>query len=205
MKQLFRVLKVQEQKNVGTLERIGANVFEMFDYVALGHIHMPQKIDKEEIRYSGSLLKYSLSEVNHDKSFPVITFGKKGDIKIDCVTIKPLKDMRKITGKLEVLLNPVNVEDADDYMHVVLTDEEPKENVMSIIRTVYPNAMKVEYKNLHSNQTDTLEIDDEINDKSFIDIIKEFYYKMFQTEISEDEIKIMKETAKEAGIIDEAY
>lgn len=191
-------------RNVGNVERIGVDVFKMFDYVALGHIHRPQKIDREEVRYSGSLLKYSLSETQHNKSFPVVTFGKKGNIDIDYVSIKPLRDMRKIVGKLDVLLSDENVTDSEDYMHVVLTDEEPRENIMSIIQTKYPNAMKVEYQNLHSGETDNVLIDDEQEEKSFVKTIEEFYFKMFQTEISDDEMKIMKEAAKEAGIIDEA-
>jgi len=193
-----------QTKNVGTIERVGANVFDMFDYVALGHIHRAQRIGREEVRYSGSLLKYSLSEVTHKKSFPVITFFEKNNIDIDYVTIKPLRDMRKISGKLDVLLDPDNIQDSDDYMHVVLTDEEMKENIMSIVQTRYPNTMKVEYRNSHTKETDALEIDDAVNNKSFVEIIEEFYFKMFRTEISEEELKIIKEAAKEAGIINEA-
>ena len=84
--------------SVGLVEKIGYDCFDGFDYAALGHIHSPQSVGREEVRYSGSPLKYSLSEVSNEKSAPVITIGKKGDVEIELVKLSPMRDLRHLKG-----------------------------------------------------------------------------------------------------------
>mgnify|MGYP002868289156 CR=1 FL=1 len=111
-------------QSVGLVEKIGCDCFEPFDYVALGHIHSPQSIERDTIRYSGSILKYSLSEATNQKSAPLITLGEKGDIDIELLPLLPMRDLRHIAGPMEKLLAKENVESTDDYIYVTLTDEE---------------------------------------------------------------------------------
>ncbi|MEG0503609.1 MAG: exonuclease SbcCD subunit D, partial [Raoultibacter sp.] len=113
--------------SVGGLDNVDASVFADFDYVALGHIHRPQRIGRDEVRYAGSLLKYSFSEIKYPKSATLVELGPKGTISITLLPLEPLHDMREIKGPLASLLadDVVTASKSDDYLHVVLTDEDP--------------------------------------------------------------------------------
>ncbi len=189
--------------NVGAVEKVGVDCFDDFDYVALGHIHSPQKIGRETVRYSGSPLKYSLSEVNSDKSVPVVTLGEKGEVGVELVPLKPLRDMRHLKGKLVQLLDRKNVISPEDYIFVTLTDEEPIEQAMDIFRQHYRNTMKIVYDNMHTREAGQMDITKMTQERSYPELLSDFYEMMYGCEISEEELAIMKEAAKEAGIIDE--
>lgn len=191
--------------NVGLVERIGADCFRNFDYVALGHIHSPQKVGREEVRYSGSPLKYSLSEVANDKSFPIITLGKKGDVSVELVKLKPLRDLRHLKGRMEQLLDKKNIKAPDDFIYATLTDEEIINDAMGIFRQYYPNTVKIDYDNTHTRQMEQVDISRITEDKSFDELISDFYRFVYGCEISEEEMGIMNEVAGEAGVINETY
>ena len=190
--------------NVGTIEKIGVDCFDDFDYVALGHIHSPQKIGRETVRYSGSLLKYSLSEVNNDKSAPVVTFGKKNDVSVELIELKPLRNMRHLKGKMEQLLDKKNIKSPDDYIYVTLTDETPINNAMAVFQQYYKNTMKIIYDNSHTREIEHVDITKVTQEKTYPELISDFYHMMYGCDISDEEMKIMKEAAREAGVIDEA-
>ena len=173
--------------------------------MALGHIHSPQKLERETIRYSGSPLKYSLNEVNKDKSVPIITLGEKGNIDVDLVELKPLRDMRRIKGRLEQLLAPENIVSTDDYLQVTLTDEIPEPNAYNIFRAYYPNIMKLDYENSHTIESENVEITPLTKNKSFEEIISDFYKLKYNEEIPTEELQIMLEIAREAGVGNETY
>ena len=184
-------------QHVGAVERIGADCFDAFDYVALGHIHSPQRVAGDRVRYSGSPLKYSLSEISNEKSVPVITFGKKGEVTVDLVPLKPLRDMRHIKGKMEQILRREHILSPEDYIYVTLTDEAPISDAMAIIRQHYPNAMKVDYENSRTGEGKDVDVMEASAGKSFREMI-------YGREISREEEKIMMEVAGEAGVADEA-
>ena len=190
-------------QQVGTVEKIGSDCFDLFDYVALGHIHSPQQVGRDTIRYCGSPLKYSLSEVHSEKSVPMITLGKKGTLDIEFLPLKPLRDMRHLKGKLEQLLDKKNITDTDDYIYVTLTDETPIPDAMAIIRQHYPNTMKLDYENSHTKGMEVMDVSKVTREKSFSELISEFYHMMFGCDMVEDEMKILLEAAKEAGVVDE--
>lgn len=188
--------------NVGLVEKIGTDCFKDFDYVALGHIHSPQKVGRDEVRYSGSPLKYSLSEVVNDKSFPIITLGKKGDVSIELVKLEPLRDLRHLKGRMEQLLDRKNIKSPSDFIYATLTDEEIIDNAMGIFKQYYPNTIKIDYDNSHTRQIEQLDITRITEDKSFAELISDFYRFVYGCEISEEEMGIMNEVAGEAGVID---
>ena len=190
-------------QNVGLVEKIGTDCFREFDYVALGHIHSPQKIGREEVRYSGSPLKYSLSEVSNDKSFPIITLGKKGDVSIELVKLEPMRDLRHLKGRMEQLLDKKNIKSPDDFIYATLTDEEIINDAMGIFRQYYPNTIKIDYDNSHTRQIEQVDITRITEDKSFAELISDFYRFVYGCEISEEEMDIMNEIAGEAGVINE--
>ena len=189
--------------SVGLVEKISYDCFDGFDYAALGHIHAPQSVGREEVRYSGSPLKYSLSEVNNDKSVPMITLGDKGDVKIELLKLRPLRDMRHIKGPIEKLLDKSNISRPEDFIYATLTNEEIINDAMGIMQQVYPNTVRIVYDNSRTRELDRIDITAITQHKSFDELISDFYRKMYSCEISEEELQVMMDTAKEAGVIDE--
>lgn len=137
-----------ELASVGGLDEVDSSIFDRFDYVALGHIHKSQPLGKKNMRYAGSLLKYSFSEAGQEKRFPLITLGEKGRIDIEFVEIQALHDMREIKGPLADLISEdvVNAAPTDDYLHITLTDESPIIDALARVRAVYPNMMELDYQ-----------------------------------------------------------
>ncbi len=176
---------------VGTVEKVAADCFCDFDYVALGHIHSPQKVGKETVRYAGSLLKYSLGEVNDSKSAQLVTLGEKGQIDIELLPLKPLREMRHLKGKLRQLL--AHVSDPDDYIYATLTEEAPVSNVMHIFRQYYPNTMQIMYDNAYTEEMpETVQLQAS-EEKTFEQIFSDFYRAMYGCEISDEELALITE------------
>ena len=190
-------------QSVGLVEKIGYDCFDAFDYAALGHIHSPQKVGREEVRYAGSPLKYSLSEVNNAKSVPIITLGEKGDVSLELIPLHPMRDMRHIKGPMKMLLDKTNIMDPDDFIYVTLTDEDTVNDAMGVFQQVYPNTVKIDYDNSHTRAIEQVDISSIAQNKSFSELIGDFYKRMYHCEMSEEEMKYMKMAAQEAGIIDE--
>lgn len=191
-------------QSVGTVEKIGYNCFDLFDYAALGHIHSPQQVGRKEVRYSGSPLKYSLSEVNREKSVTLITVKGKGDVDIELLPLKPMRNVRHLKGKLHDLLDKSNVTDPNDYIYATLTDEDIISDAMNIFRTVYPNTVKIDYDNSHTREVEQVDISKIAENRSFDDLISDFYRQIYGSEISDDEMDVMREVAREAGVLHEA-
>ena len=190
-------------QNVGMVEKIGWDCFCNFDYVALGHIHSPQKIGREEIRYAGSPLKYSLSEAGSDKSVPVVTMGEKGDVSVELHPLKPLRDLRHIKGTLHKLLDKANVQDTDDFIYATLTDEEIINDAMGIFQQIYPNTVKIDYDNSHTHEIEQIDLSKVVRSRSFEELIGDFYTMIYGCQITEEEMEVMKKAAREAGVIHE--
>ena len=191
-------------QNVGTVEKVGYDCFSKFDYAALGHIHSAQRVGRDLCRYSGTPLKYSLKEINDDKSVPLITVNGKNDISYELVPLKPKRDVRHLRGKMAELLDPANVKDKDDFIYATLTDEDIIDNVMGIFQQTYPNTVKVDFDNSRTREVERVDISQIAENRTFDDLIGDFYKQVFGNEISEEEMAIMREAAREAGVINEA-
>lgn len=191
-------------RSVGTVEKIGYDCFDLFDYAALGHIHSPQQVGRKEVRYSGSPLKYSLSEVNNEKSVSLITVNGKGKVKIELVPLKPMRNMRHLKGKMKDLLDKSNVTAPQDFIYATLTDEEFINDAMGIFQQVYPNTVKIDYDNSHTREVEQVDISKIAENRSFADLISDFYRQMYSCEISDEEMQVMREAAREAGVLHEA-
>ncbi len=185
---------------VGLVEQIGCDCFDKFDYAALGHIHKAQRVGREEVRYAGAPLKYHQDEVNDVKSVPIVTMGKKGDVEIELRRLRPLRDMRSIRGTIRQLLSVENIRDPEDYIFVTLTDEEIVNDAMNSFRQFYPNTMQIRYDNEHTRALEMADPERTAQVRSFSDLISDFYTQIYQTDISEEEMAVMKEAAREAGI-----
>lgn len=133
-----------ESVSVGGLDNIDISVFDDFDYTALGHIHRPQSLS-EKVRYCGSPLKYSFSEAKYDKT---VTIVDSDGFEVKTVPLKPLHDMRMIKGNIANILSEevINAADANDYLHITLTDDDNIIDAMDKVRSAYPNIMQLEFE-----------------------------------------------------------
>ena len=189
-----------EEISVGGLDNVDASVFEDFDYVALGHIHRPQKIGTERIRYCGTPLKYSFSEVNDTKSVSIIEINSKEDFNLRMIPLIPKRDMRKIRGTYEELTTKNSYENTntDDYIHVTLTDEFNVADAIQKLRVIYKNIMKLEYDNMRTRESRKINLDDMvIENKNPLEIFSEFYKLQNNKEMNDEQKKIIKKIMEE--------
>lgn len=187
-------------QEVGMVERVGYSAFDEFDYVALGHIHSPQMVGREQVRYAGSPLKYSLSEAAGNKYATFVTLRGKGDVSVELVSLVPKRDLRHLKGPLAALTAKENVTDPDDYIYATLTDEEPIPNSMEILKQSYPNLVRMDIENSHTHELEMVDISKIEGNKSFPEIFSEFYKTIYHCDISEEELSLMLEAAKEGGL-----
>ena len=166
-----------EEVIVGGLDNISASNYDDFDYAALGHIHGPQKTGRDTVRYSGTPLKYSFSEEHDKKSVVEVDLLEKGNVSISLHELTPRHDMRVIRGRYDDLMNRENYKDTDtdDYVKIVLTDEEDIPSAIEKLRVVYPNIMQLEYDNKRTRTAQTIEGDAKVDEKSPQQLFEEFY------------------------------
>ena len=166
-----------EEILVGGLDNVDVSVFDRFDYVALGHIHSPQQVGRETVRYCGTPLKYSFSEAEQEKSVTVVELGKKGQVGIRTVPLRPLRDMRRIRGTYLELTALSFYQDTnrEDYIQEVLTDEEDVPDGLMKLRVIYPNLMKLEYDNQRTRDNREISGTCEAEQKSELELFEEFY------------------------------
>ena len=138
-----------EEISVGGLDNVDASVFEPFSYVALGHIHRPQNIGSARVRYSGTPLKYSFSEAGDEKSITIAELDVKGEVALRTILLKPLHELREIRNTYDELMKQENYKGTatDDYLRIILTDEEDVPDAMRKLKTVYPNVLRLDYDN----------------------------------------------------------
>lgn len=180
-----------ETISLGGLDNIDVTLFKDFDYVALGHIHRPQKLTRETIRYSGSILKYSFSESLYNKSVPII--DDLFNVTLEPLT--PLRDLRDITGNISDLLKDTS----DDYIRAIITDEEEIYDPIGRLRKKYPNILKLEIKNKRSslNENNSYMASGNIKERTPIDLFNEFYLNQQNITLSNELREILEDTVKE--------
>ena len=165
---------------VGGSGQVPPALFAPFDYVALGHIHGPQQVGKATIRYCGTPLKYSFSEANHEKSVTVVEMEEKGNVSIRTIPLMPLRDLREIRGSYEEVTLRDFYEGKDfreDYLHIILTDEEDVPDGAAKLRLIYPNLMKLSYDNRRTQNQAQWEEMGPTEEKSPLAMLEEFYEK----------------------------
>ena len=167
-----------------------ASIFDGFDYVALGHIHGPQNVGSSRIRYCGTPLKYSFSEERHHKSVTVVNLGSKGDLQLQLRPLVPVRDLRSIRGTFAELTekNFYSSTAADDYLHIILTDEEDVPEAVGRLRLVYPNMMKLSYDNTRTRVDQLITGPQEIDIKSPLQLFGELYEQQNNQPMSEEQL-----------------
>lgn len=178
-----------EEITVGGTDNVDAAVFDIFDYVALGHLHGAQKIGRETLRYSGTPLKYSFSEKDQEKSVTVVELGVKGDISVSALPLTPRRDMRVIRGTYAELTLRENYEETntDDYIHAVLTDENDIPNALARLRSIYPNLMKLDYDNLRTRSSAVIAAEKRHRTMSGTELFAELFEKQNGQKLSDEQ------------------
>ena len=167
-----------EELSVGGLDNVDSSVFADFDYVALGHIHSPQKVSSDKIYYSGTPLKYSFSESSDIKSVAVVEVKDKNDVAIKTIPLTPLHDMIELKGIYEDLMRKSFYENTSyqsDYVRITLTDEEDILNALGNLRVVYHNLMELRYDNKRTKSSSDINGATNVENKSPFDLFSELY------------------------------
>lgn len=177
-----------EEVSVGGADNVDASVFAPFDYVALGHLHGPQSIGEERVRYCGTPLKYSFSEVRHQKSVTVIELEEKGTLNLRAVPLTPKRDMVELRGGFAQISSPAFYEqvDRDAYVRVILTDENDIYGAMGQLRSIYPNLMRLDYDNLRT-RSGTAELEEADVKRNPLELFEEFYQQQNHQPMSEEQ------------------
>lgn len=178
-----------EDISIGGTDDVALSVFDMFDYAALGHLHGPQSVGRDTVRYCGTPLKYSFSESGHKKSVTMLDVSKKGHINISKIPLKPLRDMRELRGSYCEITLRKNYENTnrDDYMHITLTDEDDIPDAIGKLRVIYPNIMKLDYDNTRTRTNTVISAADDTEAKSPLELFAEFYEQQNKREMTDEE------------------
>ena len=161
-----------EELSVGGSDNVDASVFDAYDYVALGHIHGPQNIGSNRIRYCGTPLKYSFSEERHHKSVSIVNLGPKEELTVSLRPLTPRHDLRSIRGLFREILESAP---SQDYLHIILTDEEDVPEAIGQLRAIYPNLMKLSYDNTRTRTNQVIEGPTQVQRKSPLTLFDELY------------------------------
>ncbi len=182
---------------VGGTFNIDASLFDAFDYVALGHIHSSQKIGRDTVRYCGTPLKYSASEIKQIKSVTIVDIRGKGEVVTDTIPLSPMRDMRELRGTLAQLTAP-GTEVTEDFIHIVLTDEDEQYNAADKLAVYYPNYMTIRVENSKTSAASLAQdISETIARKTPEELFEEFYLIQNGVEITDEKRKIMNDIFNE--------
>lgn len=161
-----------EELAIGGLDNISASLFDDYDYVALGHLHGPQQVSRPTIRYAGSPLKYSFSELTQKKSVTIAELQEKGSVSVMTVPLRPAHEMNALTGSFAELMGRPK---CDDYMQLTVTDDEPPAEAVRQLRTVYTNLMHTVFKSAKFREDRNIEAEGLPEQTAFSELLCEFY------------------------------
>ncbi|MDF2699169.1 MAG: sbcD [Haloplasmataceae bacterium] len=184
---------------IGGTEYVDATLVEKFDYVALGHLHKPQKVKHDYIRYSGSLLKYSFSETDFNKGVNIIELKEKSSKQITFIQLEPIRDMRIIKGELNTLIdkNFYSKINCDDYICAILTDKTDLYNPADQLRTIYPNLMQIQRNNNIIEVESSTRASTNFKSKSTVELFEEFYENIQGMSLDDNRLNILKNVIDE--------
>lgn len=185
-----------ETISLGTLDNIDISNFDKFDYVALGHLHKSQAMGRDTVRYGGSPLKYSFSEKDDKKSMVLLNIENK-TINIEKIPYKPLRDLKEFEGKFEDLQK---LKPSEDYIKIILNDENYIIDVKSKFETMFPNVMEISYNNISTSENQEISLMDSSDKYTPMDLFKIFYKQQHNQDLTEDQEKIISDIFKELNM-----
>lgn len=190
-----------ETMSLGGVDEIDASLFFPFDYAALGHLHSPQPMGKDTVRYAGSPMPYSFSEIRQKKGITVVELKEKGDITFDFIPLETKRKFREIKGPLQELLKAAKGEGgSEDYIRCILTDQAALLDPIGQLRSVYPNLMTLEFAQKETAYEQEIIVDTE--DMKPDELFSLFFEKQNDKKINEAQQKLLQKIWK--GLEEEA-
>ena len=185
----------QEAFSIGGCDNVDASVFDLFDYVALGHIHGAQNIGSNRISYCGTPLKYSFSEVKHQKSVTLVEMGEKGQLHLEAIPLVPRLDVQVLRGSFEELTAPSFYESypKDNYLHIILTDEEDIHQAFGKLCAIYKNLLHLSYDNTRTRENKTIGYAENVKFKTPLQLFEELYEKVNNQPMSQEQREFTQE------------
>lgn len=180
--------------SVGGSGCVQANLFDAFDYTALGHLHSPDALKHPKVHYSGSLLKYSFSEAKQNKSLSIVEMNSDGSFELRYHPLKPLHDLRELEGYMDELLDPhfYQAQQVEDYLKVTLLDDGAVLDPMNRLRQIYPNILHLERKwDLSDNRRKQSFSSIRDEKKSELDLFETFYAEMTERDFDGSKRAVM--------------
>ncbi len=182
----------ERRVSIGGTDVIDSSIFQPFQYVALGHLHKAQKVGRDSVRYSGSLLKYSTSEVDHRKVITWVEMDGQGNTEIELIPLQLLRDLKKVRGSMAELMQLDHLEKKDDFLSIILTDEERIDQAFSILSQLYPNIVSLEYESIQADYV--LNVDQEaIRKADFRVLFEDFFKDKNGREMKDQELDFMED------------
>lgn len=176
--------------SVGGMDQVSTAAFEPFDYVALGHLHAPQSRSQETIRYSGSPLKYSFSETGQKKSLTLVQLDYEGQPQLSFLPVLALRDVRIIEGEIdEIIRQARSDEHIEDYISVILTNQQAILDPLSRLREVYPNILHLERQQTHAAKI--LLEEKSVLQRDALELFKDFFQQMSGNGLSVEQCQIL--------------
>lgn len=183
--------------SVGGSEIIDASLFQDFDYVALGHLHAPQKVSRETMRYSGSLMPYSFDEVQQNKSIVIVDTD---DFHIKTHSLSPSRTLKCYKGYFQQFMNPTFIEKKDDFLSFELEDDTLIPHAIEQLRTLYPSLLQITYSYLMNQQTKTMTHHmHSIEQTDPLSLFEQFYQHVKNQELKEKSRKIVQNLLEKVG------
>lgn len=185
-----------EELCVGGADNVDSAVFQVFDYVALGHIHSPQHCGSEKVRYCGTPLKYSFSEVKDQKSVTVAELKEKGNLTIRTVPLKPLHELVELRGTFAELTDKSFYEHTTwqtDYTHLTLTDEEDIPDAIGKLRLIYQGLMKLDYDNARTRSNGEITGAEVQRARSPLELFADFYALQNNRPMTQEQLVFVEE------------
>ena len=185
--------------SVGGADRISPALFEPYSYVALGHLHRPQFREHEHVRYSGSILKYSFSEVEHQKSVTIVEIVGAGEVTSSTVPLRSLRDLRIVEGTLDEILDAGRTDPkSDDYIMARISDKHAVLDIMGKLRDVYPNVLQMQ--NIGFRETEeNPEASQEMLRKSYMSLFEDFFEEIQEEPLSNEQQSYMANLLETMG------
>ena len=195
-----------EELSVGGADHVDASVFDGFDYVALGHLHGPQSVGREYIRYCGSPLKYSFSEAKQQKSVTLVELAEKGQVQVRTVPLVPRHDLREIRGTYLAVTEKSFYDGTatDDYLHITLTDEQDVPDALARLRVIYPNLIRLDYDNRRTRAAETPDAAARAESKTPLEHFAAFYEAQNGQPLSDEQAAFCQSLIEDIWKEDEA-
>ena len=186
----------ETMSSLGGLDNVDASLFDAFDYVALGHLHGPQRVGRDAVRYAGSPVRYSFSEISQKKAACIVDLDGQGNVTVTQIPLTPLHAMREITCSLEDLEAGKDTGDHQDYMHVTLTDRSAYD-AFNRVKAVYPHLLLLSWQEAEIEASSGKMTLSEMKQKSCFELFSDFFMEQTGQDLTDEQCAIVQDIVRD--------